>query len=180
MFNVTPRTTKRLPVRREDEQHPFNSLQREVNRLFDNFFRGQDAWEDFGQFPMIGRFDQSPTTGPVQWFGEVMPRVDMSETDKELVVKVDLPGMTEKDVTVSLNRDTLTISGEKKQEKEQNEKGWYRMEREYGSFTRTVALPYEIQSDKVEALYKNGVLTIKLPKSAEDQRSAKSIPVKPA
>ncbi|MBX9692306.1 MAG: Hsp20/alpha crystallin family protein [Cyanobacteria bacterium] len=102
----------------------------------------------------------------------------MSETDKELLIKVELPGMTEKDLDISITGDLLTISGEKKQEKEETEKGWYRMERQYGSFSRSIPLPYEIDRDKAEALYKHGVLTVKLPKSAAQQKSAKSIAVK--
>lgn len=169
MFNLTPWASKRLPIHRE-EQHPIYSLQRDMNRLFDNFFREQGGlWEGFGEFP-------SRTTEHL--WNDVTPRIDMSETDKELLLKVDLPGMTEKDVDISLNRDVLTISGEKKQEKEQNEKGWYRMERQYGSFSRSIPLPYEIETDRAEALYKNGVVTIKLPKLVTQSKSTKSIPIK--
>jgi HSP20 family protein len=170
MLNLTPWRAKRLPVHREEEQHPIYSLQREMNRVFDDFFR-TPMFEPFGDFTI-------PTTE--QFVGELTPRVDMSETDKEIVVKTELPGMTEKDVDVSIARDSLTISGEKKQEKEQNEKGWYRMERQYGSFTRTIPLPCEIESEKAEALFKNGVLTVKLPKSTAPQRGSKSITVKSA
>jgi HSP20 family protein len=167
MFNLTPWTAKRLPMRREEE-HPAYSLQREMNRIFDDFFRAP-SWERFGEFPSF------PSE---QSFGDVTPHIDMSETDKELLVKVELPGMTEKDIDISIARDLLTISGEKKQEKEQTEKGWYRMERHYGSFSRSIPLPYEIESDKAEAIYKNGVLSIKLPKSVMQQKAAKSITVK--
>ena len=167
MFNLTPWTGRRLPARREEE-HPAQSLHREMNRLFEDFFRSP-AFEHFGEFPAFPA-EQS--------WGDVTPRIDMSETEKELLVKVELPGMTEKDVTISINKDLLTISGEKKQEKEQTEKGWYRMERQYGSFSRSIPLPYEIESDKAEAVYKNGVLSIKLPKSAMQQRSTKNITVK--
>jgi HSP20 family protein len=166
MFNLTPWTGKRLPIHREEEQ-PLYSLQREMNRVFDDFFRSP-ALEGFGQFP------KSATE---QFLGDVTPRIDMTETDKELLVKVELPGMTEKDVEISINHDMLTISGEKKQEKEVSEKGWYRMERQFGSFTRSIPLPYEIESDKCEAICKHGVLSIKLPKSTVQQRAAKSIPV---
>jgi HSP20 family protein len=165
MFNLTPWTKKRVPIRHEDE-HPVYSLQREMNTLFDDFFRAP-AFEG-GEFPTFGS----------EQFQNMTPRIDMSETDKELLLKVELPGMSEKDVDISINRDVLTISGEKKQEKEQTEKGWYRMERQYGSFSRSIPLPYEVESEKVEALYKNGVLSIKLPKSAVQQRATKTIPVK--
>ena len=168
MFNLKPWSAKRLPIHREEE-HPIYSLQREMNRVFDDFFRAP-AWEGFGEFSELAT---------ERFMGDVSPRIDMSETDKELVLKAELPGMTEKDVDISITRDMLTISGEKKQEKEQTEKGWYRMERHYGSFTRSIPLPYEIESDKAEALYKNGVLTIRLPKSAVQQKATRTIPIKP-
>jgi len=169
MFNLTPWTARRLPIRRE-EHHPIYSLQREMNRLFDDFFRAP-SWEPFTELP---------TFAGEHFFGDVTPRVDMSDTDKEIIVKVDLPGMTEKDVDISISRDALTISGEKKQEKEESEKGWYRMERQYGSFSRSIPLPCEIEADKVAAIYKNGVLSIKLPKSAVQRETTKSIPIKSA
>lgn len=168
MFNLTPWSVKRLPVRREEE-HPVYSLQREMNNLFEDFFRT----------PLGERFGETPSHVREEILGDVTPRVDMSETDKELFVKVELPGMSEKDVDISVSRDVLTISGEKKQEKEQTEKGWYRMERQYGSFSRSIPLPYEIESERAEAQYKNGVLSIKLPKTAVQQKATKSIPVKP-
>src|SRR5262249_597180 len=160
---------RRLPTRRE-EHHPVYSLQREMNRLLEDFFRAP-SWEPFAELPAFPG---------EQFFGDVTPRVDMSDTDKEILVKVDLPGMTEKDVDISISRDALTISGEKKQEKEEREKGWYRMERQYGSFSRSIPLPCEIDADKAEAAYKNGVLSIKLPKSTVQQKATKTIPVKPA
>ncbi len=167
MFNLTPWKSKRLPIRHE-EQHPVYTLQREMNSLFDNFFGAGDWF----QYPERSGF------GGEQSFGEIAPRVDVSETDKELLVKVELPGMTEKDVEVSIANGLLTIKGEKKQEKEENEKGWYRMERQYGSFSRSLMLPYEIQDDKAEALYKHGVLTIKMPKAVTAGKETKSIAVK--
>jgi HSP20 family protein len=167
MFKLTPWTAKRLTARREEE-HPIYSLQREMNKVFEDFFRAP-VGEHFGEFPAFAT---------EHLVGDVTPHIDMSETDKELLVKVELPGMTEKDVDISINRDMLTISGEKKQEKEHSEKGWYRMERQYGSFSRSIPLPYEIESDKAEAVYKNGVLSIKLPKSPVQQRATKTIPVK--
>jgi len=170
MFHMTPWTAKKnMPVRREEE-HPVYSLQREMNKVFDDFFR-TPTWEGFGEFP-------APANE--RFFGDVTPRMDMSETDKELLFKVELPGMTEKDVEISINNDMLTISGVKNQEKEETEKGWYRMERQYGSFSRTIPLPYEVENDKAEAVYKNGVLSIKLPKSKVQQKATKTIPVKSA
>lgn len=169
MFNLTPWTHKRAPVRREEEQ-PIYTLQKEMNKLFEDLLKSQ-SFDRFGDFPGF----------PAEMFsGELMPRIDMVETEKEVVVKVELPGMTEKDFDISVHKDVLTISGEKKQEKEESEKGWYKMERQYGSFSRSIPLPYEIENDKAEAVYKSGILSIKLPKSAVQQKATKTIAVKSA
>lgn len=167
MFNMMPWSGKRVPIRRDQEN--LYSLQREMNRLMDEFLGMHvEPWEPYGDVPLLSR----------ERLSDITPRVDVSETEKELNVKVDLPGMTEKDVSITLNRDVLTISGERTQEKEENEKGWYRMERQYGSFSRAIPLPYEVDMDKADAIYKHGVLTIKLPKSASQQRTEKTIAVK--
>jgi HSP20 family protein len=154
---------KQLDAGREWE-HPFGSFQREMNRLFGNFFSG---------------FSLSPWApmekGAARTFS---PRVDVSETDKEIKVSAELPGMEEKDIDVSLTRDTLTIKGEKKEEKEESGKDYYRMERSYGSFTRSIPLPVEVDTDKVEATFKKGILDITLPKTAKAIEETKKIAVK--
>ncbi len=157
----TPGT--QMEVRREWE-HPFASFQREMNRLFDNFFSGfsLSSWAPFDR-------------GATQTFS---PRVDVSETDKEIRVSAELPGMEEKDIDISLTRDSLTIKGEKKGETEEKGKDFYRTERSYGSFTRSIPLPAEVDADKVEATFKKGVLDITLPKTAKAIEETKKIPVK--
>jgi len=153
---------KNVPVKREDSD-PVYSLQRNMNRLFDNFFDNFSlaSFEPFGKS-----------------FDAFNPTVDVSETDKEIKVAAELPGLDENDIEVSLARNVLTISGEKKEEKEDRGKNYYRMERSYGSFRRTVPLPVEVESDKVEAKFKKGVLTVTLPKTAAAQKQAKRITVK--
>jgi HSP20 family protein len=99
--------------------------------------------------------------------GVFTPRVDVSESDNEVKVVAELPGLDEKDIDVSLSDDMLTIKGEKKHEKEQRGRDYYRMERSWGSFSRSVALPCEVVGDKVEGVFDKGVLTISLPKSKE-------------
>ena len=152
-----------LDVRREWD-HPFASFQREMNRLFDNFFGGfsLSPWE-----PLERGVAASFT-----------PRVDVTETAKEIKVSAELPGMEEKDIDVSLTHDTLTIRGEKKAETEEKAKDFYRMERSYGSFTRSVPLPVEVDTDKVEATFKKGVLEITLPKTAKALKETKKVAVK--
>lgn len=177
-FNLLPSKwlNKRngMTVRREEEQqqeHPAYSMQREMNRIFDDFFRSWDMplmGRSFGDLSPFGTFEQSAA----------MPRIDVHETEKELRISAELPGMTEKDIDVSLSKDMLTISGEKKQESEENVKGWYRMERCYGSFTRSISLPCEVDQDHCQASFKNGVLTVTLSKSPQAQARVKSIPIK--
>ncbi len=161
---VTPKTTgTQLEARREWE-HPFASFQREMNKLFENFFGGVDL----APWASLERRAAATFT----------PRVDVSETDKEIKVSVELPGMDEKDIDVSLTRDTLTIKGEKKEEKEDKGKDYYRMERSYGSFTRGIPLPVEVDTDKVHATFKKGVLQVTLPKTAKAIQETKKISVK--
>ncbi|NOX89960.1 MAG: Hsp20/alpha crystallin family protein, partial [Calditrichaeota bacterium] len=111
-------------------------------------------------------------------FGSFMPSVDVKEKDDEFVVTAELPGMDAKDVDISISDDILTLRGEKKEEKEEKEGNYYRRECSYGSFHRDIPLPAEVETDKVEAEFKRGVLTVHLPKKPESQRKAKKIQVK--
>jgi HSP20 family protein len=149
-------------TRREEAQDPFLSFRREVDRMFDDFFSG------FGRgLTPIGR----------GWQG-VTPVVDVDETDKELVVSAELPGLEPKDFEVTLSGDLLTIKGEKKAEREQKDGEGYYMERRFGSFSRAVRLPFEVADEKVDAKYDKGVLTIRVPKPAEAQRAVRRIEIK--
>ena len=153
---------KKVPVKREDEQ-PVYGLQRSVNQLFDNFF------SDFGLTP-FGALGEP--------FGTFQPRIDMSENDQEITVSAELPEMDEHDIEVALAGDMLTLSGEKKEEKEDKGQNYYRVERSYGAFRRSIPLPCEVERDKVEATFKKGVLTITLPKTPEAQSRTKKITIK--
>jgi len=95
------------------------------------------------------------------------PRVDVAETETALTVSAELPGLDEKDVTVELEDEVLTISGEKKEETETKEQGWYRTERHYGSFRRVIPLPTDVEAGKAKAVFKRGVLSIEIPKKPE-------------
>ena len=106
------------------------------------------------------------------------PRLDVSETDKALEVVADLPGMEKKDINVSLDGDLLTIKGEKKEVKETKDKHYHTIERRSGSFYRALRLPIEVQSDKIEANFKDGVLTLTLPKSKEAAKKVAKIEIK--
>lgn len=158
--DLIPFGRKTVPVR-HDEEHPLLNLRHEMDRIFDDFFRGFSAMEPFA--------DRS---------GAFAPRLDVTETDKELKIKAELPGMDEKDVEVAVTHDTLTIRGEKKEEQEEKNGTYYRMERSFGSFTRSIPLPREVEQDKVSAAFKRGILTITLPKSARAEERSKKIPVR--
>jgi HSP20 family protein len=139
-------------------------VERSFDRLFDEFF---NEFRNFGLRPFNG-FEQP--------FGTFSPSIDVSETDSEIKVVAEAPGLDEKDIEVSLANNVLTISGEKKVENEHKDENYHHVERSYGAFKRSFRLPVEVEADQVDATYKNGVLTITLPKSAAAQ--AKKIEVK--
>ena len=144
--------------------NPLVSLQRDINHVFEDFWRKvENGWN--GDDSVVGMFG---------------PSTDVTETDKSVNVSVELPGMTEEDIDISLSGNTMTIRGEKKIEHEEERKGVYMSERHYGSFHRTVPLPAGVDPDKAEATYKNGVLTVSIPKTEEALASIKRIPVKAA
>ncbi|MBK7550408.1 MAG: Hsp20/alpha crystallin family protein [Syntrophaceae bacterium] len=153
------------PPARREEEYPLFSLQREVNRLFDDFFRG---------------FDLRPLRMADERWSGFSPKMDLEETEKEYRITAELPGMEEKDVEVLLTGNSITLKGEKKEEKEEKGKSFYHVERSYGSFQRTVPLPEGIDLKKVDADFRNGVLTIKLPKTAEAKKVGKKVPIKGA
>ncbi|HIA51543.1 MAG TPA: Hsp20/alpha crystallin family protein [Candidatus Melainabacteria bacterium] len=163
MKPLTPWFRKQTPAVRREPEYPLYSLQREMNSLFQDFFKNFE----------LGSFNYDEDA-----FGDFSPRVDMNETEKEFRVTAELPGMEEKDVQIKLAGDVLTISGEKHNEKVEDVKGHYRMERVYGSFSRSLLLPTEVELEKSTATFKNGVLTVVLPKTPDTEKKTKSIPIK--
>lgn len=153
------------PARRDEYLDPFVSFRREVDRMFDDFFNG------FG-----GRSVRGLGNG---WQG-LTPTVDVTETEKDVVVTAELPGLDDKDFEVTLTGDLLTIKGEKRAEHEQRNGDGYYMERRFGTFSRSVQLPFEVKDEKVDARYDKGVLTIRVPKPADAQRTMRRIEVKAA
>lgn len=148
-------------VRGADEPNLY-SLQHEVNRMFDDFFDGfgLTLWNDAQTRPAV-----------------YVPRLDVAETEKEIKVSAELPGLDEKDVQVTLDEDVLTIKGEKKSEHDEKEGGWRRIERSYGTFQRAIALPAKVDREKIVAKFKKGVLTVTMPKAKEEQAAEKAIPI---
>ncbi|MGA1862240.1 Hsp20/alpha crystallin family protein [Deferribacter thermophilus] len=139
--------------------NPFRELlnfQEEINKLFDDFFRAPKAFDEDVVFA---------------------PDIDIAETKESFIIKADLPGMTEKDIEVTLTNNVLTIKGERKEEKEEKEKNYYRKERIFGTFVREIQIPKKILQDKVKAKFKNGVLEIELPKAEEEKEKSVKIEV---
>ncbi len=145
-------TDVRLPGllgRRELAEDPFAALRREMDRLFEEVSRS------FG-------LPRAAGGGAV-----LVPRVDVKETEGAVVVQAELPGVELGDVEIEFADGVLTIRGEKKQEREESEKGYYLMERSYGSFLRRVPVPSEVDEERIEATFDKGVLTVTLPKKPE-------------
>jgi HSP20 family protein len=144
------------PTAYGNEQNPLLAFHRDMNRLFDETFR------DFGMPSMFGR--------SVAW-----PSVEVSETEKDIRVSAELPGLDEKDVEVLLDDGTLTLRGEKKSEFEDKDRHF--SERTYGRFERQIPLGFDIEADKVEATFRNGVLTVTIPKSETSGAQTKRIAI---
>jgi HSP20 family protein len=139
---------------------PLLALHREMNRLFDDVFRG---------FGPLGRVGNSSMDGQFAW-----PRLELSETDKAVTVSAELPGLSEKDVQVEIANGMLSIRGEKKAERSDESK--FVSERYYGSFERQISLD-GVEADKTKADFKNGVLTVTLPKSEQSNQNVKRIAI---
>jgi HSP20 family protein len=161
--NLLPTVWRRSesPLRRAEE-YPVLALHREMNRMFDDFFRG---------------FDLSPFDGGRNW-GVFTPSIDVREDEKEVTVKAELPGMDEKEIEVSLADGALTIKGEKKAENEDKGKDYWHRESSYGAFHREIRLPEGLNTEKVDARFKNGVLTVTLARKEEAKAKEKRIDIK--
>jgi HSP20 family protein len=144
------------------EATPLLSLQHEMNRLFDEFKHG------FG-FTQPGRFEP---------LSNYHAKVDVKDTEKEIVVTAELPGVDMKDIEVITNGNSISIKGEKRSEKEEKGKGYYKMERSYGSFYRLIPLPCEVEQENINASYKDGILKVVLAKSKESLKTEKKIEIK--
>jgi HSP20 family protein len=174
----------RLPVKTEEkkidrpaalaERRPFENLRHEIERLFDDF--SLPSW----RAPLARTmFDVEPFWRGERSWGKT-PAVDVVEKEKAYEITAECPGMDESNIEVKYSDGVLTIKGEKKEEKEEKKKDYYMSERRYGSFQRSFGVPDGVEADKIDANFKNGVLTVTLPKSAEAQKKEKTIAVKKA
>jgi HSP20 family protein len=150
------RSEQTTPSRFREEADPFMTLHREMNRLFDDVFRG---------------FDMAPFGSMSRMAG--WPHVEVVDNDKDIRISAELPGLEDKDVEVLMGDGVLTIRGEKRSEIEDKERAF--SERTYGRFERRIPLAWDVEEDKVDASFRNGVLTVTLPKSAESKTNVKRI-----
>jgi HSP20 family protein len=133
-----------MAIVRWEPMRELTSLQSDVNRLFNSFFEG--------------------TNGEARRW---TPAVDLVEADRHLILKADLPGLSEDDVQIEVQDNVLTISGERTAESEERKEGYYRLERAFGSFSRSLTLPEGVDAEKIEATFDSGVLEVKIPKPEE-------------
>lgn len=145
--------------------NPVHSLQDEVNRLFNGFFseRAPSLWNVSGM----------ETAG-------VIPSMDVSENDKAYTITAELPGIDMKDIEITVAEGYITVKGEKKAENKEEKEGYFRQERSYGSFQRTVSLPDKANTEAAEASLKNGVLTISVPKEVSAESKPRKLNIKSA
>ncbi len=180
---ATPEAVGKEPARKEEKPaapatsvfpwHPMEGLRREVDRLFEDFNHG--TWQlPSRRWP----FDIEPAWRRLSSMS-IVPAVDITEKEKAYEISVELPGMQEKEVDVSVANGVLRIKGEKKEEVEEKKKDCYLSERRYGSFERSFQIPEAADADKIDARFSGGVLKLTLPKSAEAQKKEKKIEVKP-
>jgi len=152
---------------------PLESLRREMESLFDDFGRGSR------RFPWRRSiFDREPLM-PREMTWATTPAVDIVEKDTAYEVTAELPGMDESNIDVKVSNNTLTIRGEKKEEKEEKKKDYYLSERRFGSFERRFQVPQGVDTGKIDASFKKGVLRVTLPKTLEAQAQEKKIAIKP-
>ena len=175
-----PEAATRLPVKtdkpaapaRSQTRSPFESLRREIDRLFEDlhpFGRNMPATRALFDF-------DAPNLRGEGWF--VVPAIDVVERDGEFEISAELPGIEEKNVEIKLANRVLTIKGEKKENKEEQERDYYLSERRYGSFQRAFQIPEGVNTDQITASFANGVLTVVLPKTVEAKNAEKKIEVK--
>jgi HSP20 family protein len=145
------------------EWYPFGAIRREIDRMFDDLWRFP-----YSQSPNIASSLPSLTA----------PAVDVVEKPTEFQIVAELPGLEEKNIEVKCADGVLTVKGEKRDEKEEQDKDYFLSERRFGSFQRSFRLPQSVDADKIEAVFKNGLLTLTLPKKAEAQKNEKKIAVK--
>lgn len=165
MANEKQEVAIRKSGEQRGEMQRYTSPLSEMERMFDDFFQRRlltPSW-----FPGLRLPD----------FGDLSPSVDMFEEGDDLIIKAEIPGMKKNEISIDFADDVVTISGEKRSEEKTERKDYYCVERSFGSFSRKLRLPVEIQIDKAHALFKEGVLEIRMPKSEAAKKKVKKITV---
>lgn len=170
-------TASKLPVKREAAgallaRDPFNAFREDIDRFFSDY----DNWSWrrlFGRSP----FSQTPIAAELSFYA---PAIDIAEKKDAFEITAEVPGMEEKDIEVKLSNGGIFIKGEKKSDREEKDKNYYLSERSYGSFDRYFTLPAGVDAERISASFKNGILTVTLPKTPEAQKHEKTVPVKKA
>jgi HSP20 family protein len=169
-----PVNTQKTSASAPQARTPFESLRQEIDRLFDDF--GGGFWRSpfrssaFDVVPFWSRQSTWPAA----------PAVDFTDTGKAYEITAELPGLDDKNIDVKVANGILTIKGEKQEDKEEKKKDYYLRERNYGAFERSFRVPDGVEADKIDASFKNGVLTVTLPKKVEAQKAEKKIDIKAA
>ena len=159
--------TKSVPIHRSGSNSEFpvllHDLETEFNHMFDSFKR-----------TLKGNVEATSLFG-VDWF---KPLLDVASDDKEYSIKIELPGIKASNISIEYTENTLKVRGEKRQEKEEKEKSYYRIERSYGLFERILDLPEDSDADKISSTYKDGVLSITIPRKILEKKDIKNIEIK--
>ncbi|GAB7025285.1 Hsp20/alpha crystallin family protein [Geotalea toluenoxydans] len=159
----TRELSRRVPQR---PLSPFHEMER-MERMFEDFFRRPFSLLTPSQW----------ITGAQGWEEVAGPSVDVYEESDSIIVKAEIPGIRKEDIDVTFRENMLTVSGEKKKEEKVENKDYYRLERSYGSFSRSIPLPAEVETDKASASFKDGILEIRMPKTASSKEKVKKITV---
>lgn len=162
------------PVQSGTVWHPLAALRTEMDRLFDSFWRMTGA----GGAPARLDVEPQPPWRFESSFGLTVPSIDLVENEKEFLIKAELPGMDASDVELAVSGDVLTIKGEKRDEREEKGENFHLSERRFGSFRRSLPLHPGVDPAKIEASFDKGVLTVKLPKSAQAAAQQRKIEIK--
>jgi len=145
---------------------PVSRLHNEIDRMFDDFFRGSSLFPQFAEGSSL-----------LDNVGMLRPKLDIAENTENYTISVEVPGIEEKDIHLQLEGDVLTIRGEKRQKQEKQDDKYHRVERSYGSFQRVLTLPHDADTTKVNAKFDNGVLTITVARSGEVKENSRKITI---
>jgi HSP20 family protein len=173
--DIATRQSEGMTRQRYEGGHPFRMLERfvdEIDSMFDDIGSGR-GWSALR--PSRNLLRQRPTGTPIEYWA---PQIEISQQNNELVVRADLPGMKREDISVDIRENELTISGERRQEQENNSNGYYQSERSYGSFYRVIPLPDGAMADQANATFRNGVLEIRMPAPPEQVTRGRKLEIK--